>query len=288
MKVFSQDFKTHLGVFLVLLAANAGAFAAETPCPFDEAKGEFAGTPLEQARCLLRPVSEFGRLGEPLAKLPSPLEEIIGKPVMVGRAKLQAYLTARKIGDDAIGGSITNILRAKYFVIHDISAPNYLDKQFPTNINDASWSINNLERWKTNRAAHFFVNRLGDSVAPHPLTQPWRAMKFESRPPKEAKAGMFVHTELVQPRRSDPAGNKGNDGIAPLPGFTEPQLDRLALLYIVASVEHGQWMVPAFHATVDAGIPNGHDDPQNFDLALWAKHLGALIRSIETENDAAK
>ena len=249
-----------LGLGVALVVPFQAMHAAESPCPFDEAKGEFTGTPLEQARCLLRQVKEFGQLEEPLAKLPQPLEDIIGKPVAITGPALDAYLQAHKIGDHAIGGSITNVLPARYFVIHDVSAPNYRTGSFPANINDADWPLNNLERWRTNRAAHFFVNRLGGSVAPHPMTQPWRATKFESRPPREPKIGLFVHVELVQPRRSDPAGSPGNDGIAPVPGFTEPQLDRLALLYVVASVEHGQWLVPCFHATVDAGIPDAHDD----------------------------
>jgi hypothetical protein len=40
--------------------------------------------------------------------------------------------------------------------------------------------------------------------------------------------------------------------------------------------------VPAFHAAVDAGIPDAHDDPQNFDLTRWANHLGALLKSIKS------
>jgi hypothetical protein len=102
---------------------------------------------------------------------------------------------------------------------------------------------------------------------------------------KEKSRGLFVHTELVQPRRSDPTGQPGNDGLAPSPGFTEPQLDRLALLYVVASLQHGSWMVPAFHANVDAGIPDAHDDPQNFDLNLWSKRLNLLLQSLESNSD---
>ena len=39
-------------------------------------------------------------------------------------------------------------------------------------------------------------------------------------------------------------------------------------------------MVPAFHAAVDAGIPDAHDDPQNFDLAHWAKRLNLLLDAL--------
>ncbi len=276
---------------LLILLALASALpcpGAETPCPFDEAKLEFAGTPLEQAKCLLRPVSEFGRLGQQLLALPAPLESLIGQPVKLDRAVLQEYLDAHKIDEATIGGPITNVLRAKYFVIHDTSTPNYHDQPFPANINESDWRLNNLARWRSNSVAHFFVNRLGQSIAGHPLTTPWRATKFESKVLGEKSRGLFVHTELIQPRRADPQGRPGNDGIAPTPGFTEAQLDRLALLYVVASVEHGQWMVPGFHAAIDAGIPDAHDDPQHFDLAEWAKRLGLLLDSLQSGNKSGK
>jgi hypothetical protein len=265
---------------LIALSPVLASSAAESPCPFDETKSEFAGTPLEQAKCLLRPVSEYGHLGQPLAILPAPLESLIGQPFKLDKAVLQRYLDIRKIDESSIGGAITNVLRAKYFVIHDTSTPNYHDQPFPDNINDSDWRLNDLSRWRSNAVAHFFVNRLGQSIAGHPLTTPWRATKFETKELKEKSRGLFVHTELIQPRHADPHGRPGNDGIAPIPGFTEAQLDRLALLYVVASAEHGQWMVPAFHATLDAGIPDAHDDPQNFDLDLWAKRLGVLLNSL--------
>ncbi|MDB6111879.1 MAG: hypothetical protein JWR69_3629 [Pedosphaera sp.] len=275
-----------LGAFaLLFIFAPAHLPAAETRCPFDETKLEFVGSPLEQAKCLLRPVAEFGLLGQPLTTLPGPLESLIGRPVTVNKEKLEHYLEQHAIQETEIGGAITNVLRAKYFVIHDVSAPNYHAQSFPTNINDADWKWNDLNRWRSNQAAHFFVNRLGQSVAPHTLTTPWRATKLESRVLGEKSRGLFVHTELIQPRRADPQGHPGNDGIAPLPGFTEAQLDRLALLYLVASMEHGTWMVPAYHAAIDAGIPDGHDDPQNFDLTLWANRLAALLETVRAEGD---
>jgi len=73
---------------------------------------------------------------------------------------------------------------------------------------------------------------------------------------------------------------RGIDATAPTPGFTAAQLDRLALTYVAASVRRGQWMIPAFHAAIDVGLPNAHDDPQNFDLKLWAQHLRLLLDAI--------
>ena len=64
----------------------------------------------------------------------------------------------------------------------------------------------------------------------------------------------------------------------------EAQYDRLALLYVSASVQHGAWLIPGYHAAVDAGIPDAHDDPQNFNLALWAQRLEALLKAIAVED----
>lgn len=66
---------------------------------------------------------------------------------------------------------------------------------------------------------------------------------------------------------------------APTPGFSDAQEKRLALAYIVASVRAGRWLIPAYHFNVDNGIPDGHDDPQNTDLAAWV----AKIEAIEAE-----
>ena len=55
------------------------------------------------------------------------------------------------------------LLRAKYFVIHDTSTPNYRDKPFPADINDPAWRFNDLDLASKGKVAHFFVNRAGDS-----------------------------------------------------------------------------------------------------------------------------
>jgi hypothetical protein len=92
--------------------------------------------------------------------------------------------------------------------------------------------------------------------------------------------GLFLHVELVQPRRRDPRGGPGNDALAPTPGFTPAQYGTLALLYVVASVRAGRWLVPAFHATLDEGIPDAHDDPQRFDLARFDAAVGDLVGTL--------
>jgi hypothetical protein len=214
----------------------------------------------------------------------------------IEKAAMKHYLAANGILERDIGGSLDeplspatlpngSVTQARYFVIHDVSTPNYLEKSFPANINDATWEWNDLpKRWANTKVAHIFVNRLGDSITvvslSSALPQKRFGTKFARNNLQERAKGLQIHVELVQPRRSDPAGKTGNDAIAPVPGFTEAQMDRLALLYVAASVRRGEWLIPAFHAAVDAGIPDSHDDPQNFELDLWAKRLDVLLKEL--------
>lgn len=98
--------------------------------------------------------------------------------------------------------------------------------------------------------------------------------------------GLFLHVELLQPRRRDPALGPKNDAIAPMPGFTLQQYDKLALLYAMVSARAGSWLIPAYHAALDEGIADGHDDPQNFDLAAFVGALTTLRASLTTQADA--
>ncbi len=69
-------------------------------------------------------------------------------------------------------------------------------------------------------------------------------------------------------------GSNATMPFAPRPGFSVPQLDRLALLYVAASTRREQWLIPAFHGVIDDEFgSNAHDDQQHFDLNLWASRL---------------
>jgi hypothetical protein len=155
---------------------------------------------------------------------------------------------------------------ARYFVIHDTSQPYLGAAPFPADL-DTSDAVNDLSKYPgPDAVAHLFINRRGEMVVGHDFSVPWRATKFESRVIGLPAKGLFLHIENQQPRRADPAGPPGNDRIAPIPGLTPPQYDALALAYIVASARAGHWLIPAFHADLDEGLPDAHDDPQNFDL----------------------
>lgn len=250
--------------------------------------------PREQAQWLLRRVEKYGHLGPPLETLPEPLNSLIGNPVHITISKdiLNRFLEFKNVRNENIGGSINNPLSksrkgepARYFIIHDTSSPTYERSQIfpPANMDTSDWPGNNLNSHiggpENKRKAHVFVNRLGESGTAMDFQKPWRATKYESQ--SMDHKGLFLSVELIQPRRKD---SKGIDSEAPTPGFTVAQMDRLALLYIVASVRGGKWLIPAFHGAVDAGIPDAHDDPQNFDLNLWANRLNILIKTIQAQD----
>jgi hypothetical protein len=300
---------TLLWTSLCLLAPPLGA---ATSCGFDRDALTFAGTPLEQAKCLLRHVRKGGELDSPLAVLPPPLEELIDQVVTVQVDALQRYLDAHGIGAWEIGGPLTQRLSrarnddptaplAHYFVIHDTSIPSLCEApDFPPDMDAPSWRWNSLDEYASFPEAHLFITRDGRSVGPQKRTfaTPWRATKLE-RPREDLRTkGLFLHIENVLPRRCepDPAAPAEwscrrwdpleawwvcrNDRIGPDPGFSDAELDRLALVYTAASVRRGTWLIPAFHAAVDAGIPEAHDDPQNFDLARWAERLARLLAEL--------
>ena len=249
----------------------------------------------DQAKCFLRQVRRYGNLGPTLSSLPPTLDRLLGLPVIdLDRETLRRYLKAQKIQESEIGGSldkpvsransnISSAELARYFIIHDTSTPNFQNGEFPTNINDSRWGGNNLQTWTRNSLrAHVFVSRTGESVTAVNFQIPWRSTGYELEICGDTCKGLFLGIEMVQPRRSDPQGRANNDAIAPTPGFTDTQLDRLALIYIAASVRRGKWMIPAFHAAIDAEIEGGHDDPQNFNLNQWDERLNNLLVKIRS------
>lgn len=262
-------------------------------CRFDPASLSYAGDPAEQARCLLNPVRPVGRLGPPLDRVPAELAARIGKSNLPDRAKFGAWLKKLGMGE-VLGDSLVQKVAyardgdpksrsATYFVIHDTSTPNYGSAPWPRNI-DEDPKVNNLNRYRCSNnieRAHVFINRGGAILLAHDLSVPWRATKFEMATNFDgALKGLFLHVELVQPRRRDPKYGRGNDFVAPDPGFTRPQYDALALVYAVASVRAGSWLIPAYHSVIDEGISNKHDDPQNFELASFAASLERLMAEL--------
>jgi hypothetical protein len=270
-------------------------------CKFDHDIQSFAGTPAEQARCLLNPVEPVGRLGAAMDALPPALEKRVGNGAdLPSRDTLASLLRDRGATQDLIDTLAQPVSHAHdndplarsatYIVFHDTSTPNYRSQPWPVSIDDDP-KVNNLARYECSNdieRAHVFINRGGKIFLAHDFTVPWRATKFETAKNfGPALKGLFLHVELIQPRRALKGYGRSNDFLAPSPGFSQAQYDSLALIYTVASRRAGFWMIPAFHSVLDEGIRNKHDDPQNFDLAQFAQSLDALVGELRTRTAAA-
>ncbi len=294
--------RTRIGAFLTGLClglAGAPAKAAEPApspeallglCRFSVSALGFQGSPVNQARCLLRHVGPRGVISPHPARLPRVLAARVGRPIEIDPGVLERYLGPGRLGmpgdlGDPVSRANDNdpaAPLARYFVIHDTSSLYLGRKPFPPDL-DTSPAINDVTPFLgPNAVAHAFVKRTGEIVWGHDFSVPWRATQFESRVVKLPAKGLFLNIENVEPRRADPAGPPGNDWIAPRHGFTRGEYESLTLLYIVASRRAGAWLIPTFHATLDAGLLDAHEDPQNFEMkafgAALARHLKAIGR----------
>lgn len=258
---------------------------------------------IDQAKCLLRQPKIFGNVGPTLTSLPVPFDQLLTRPTIdISKEQLRRYLQAQGINEADIGGSLDQPVSrtnnnnssaelARYFIIHDTSTPNLGNANFPNNINQSSWEFNNFNKYGSGKKspAHIIINRVGESVTRKDFNIPWRSTKRESDQfcgVNKCK-GLFLAVELVQPRRCQPNPGQSqcspprqNDAKSPDPGFTKAQLDRLAVVYIAASVRRGKWLIPAFHVVLDQIVPGGHDDPQNFNLDQWSNQLNDILTEI--------
>jgi hypothetical protein len=262
------------------------------PCNFNADTLSFAGTPLEQAECLIRPVSPLAHLGPPLSGLPKALADRIGGAApLPDRVALTALINDSGLAPQFAEGLGNDVSRARdndaqapmarYFVIHDTSGPRL--GSF-ANINENA-KINNLERFVCSDSAeiaHAFINRLGSVSSGHDFSVPWRSTKFERALAFGTNLkGLFLHIEMIQPRKRV---RRVRDISAPVPGFTPAQYQQLALLYTIASARAGVWLIPAFHAVIDGDINGGHDDPQNFEIDAFARALDGITERLSAYN----
>lgn len=270
------------------LALTTPARAEEIgECRFDRDTLTFAGTPVEQATCLLRKIKLLAeRVPQPLPPVIRDLMEKGGAPSpAMKEAALAAFPepyqtyarehAARPLSSTEAG------LPALYFVIHDTSTPFFGDEPFPRHL-DRDWKVNSFEPYMNGSiasepVAHIFLSRYGQIWAGHEFSEPWRATKLESRVIGPAARGRMVHIETVQPRRNLPGATNRGQTQGPKPGFSAAQYRQLAALYVYASARAGRWLIPAQHNTVDAGIPDAHDDPQNFELNRFGAEIGKLV-----------
>jgi hypothetical protein len=242
----------------------------------------------------MRGMDSSRNLEPPLQGLPHALAERIGQTTgLPSRATLSDYLSTLglegEFGDFLwlpVSRAHDNDLAApmaRYFVIHDTSGPNFGRRSFPDDI-DGGGKVNDLRNFECHDGwgkAHVVINRTGELLLAHDYSIPWRETKFEQAAEfGGALKGLFLHNEMIQPRRSAPGRGRRNDARSPDPAFTAAQYDRLALLYVIASVRAERWLIPAFHAAIDAQIANGHDDPLNFNIESFATSLDGLITKL--------
>jgi hypothetical protein len=285
---------------LIVLLCIAPSTAWSKGCLWDQTTISYQGSAVEQATCLLRPVAKGGVVADTEIPLPANLTARIGQPVTVSRTAFRRYLAAQGIEETSLGGGLDEPLSttegepaypALYFVIHDTSNILCTRDAFPDDSDapDAPW--NQAALWQSHAQAHLFLTRDGAAYSPQGRTfsVPWRATKHEMSVGISTR-GRFLHIENVQLRRpevdsdaslTNPEGHCANDRIAQSPGFTSRQMHLLGLTYIAASIRAGHWLIPAYHAVIDAPYPGGHDDPQNFDLRSWSQTIDAAVADVE-------
>jgi hypothetical protein len=160
-------------------------------CAFDPGKLSYAGTPVEQAMCLMRGMDTTRNLGPPLTSLPPALASRIGETAgLPSREVLSSYLSKQDLEADFAAhlwepvsrahNNDPNAPMARYFVIHDTSGPNYGHRPFPANI-DTHQLYEKLAYYACSDGwgrAHVFVNRTGEMLVAHDYSIAWRETKF--------------------------------------------------------------------------------------------------------------
>ena len=116
-------------------------------CAFDPETLSFAGTPVQQAMCLMRGMDATRNLGPPLQSLPPGLASRIGETTgLPSREALANFLSKQSLETDFAAHLPEPVSRAhdnepdaplaRYFVIHDTSGPDFGRHGFPDDIND--------------------------------------------------------------------------------------------------------------------------------------------------------
>ncbi|MDR7342173.1 hypothetical protein J2X14_000561 [Pantoea alhagi] len=273
-------------LLLVAGVINSGALLAAEPCKFNDRQGEYEEDKAEQLTCLLRKTDGAAYIFKKQA-IPQGLVSLVKKQrVDFSEGQLKKYLANNNVNEKDIGGDIATPLnkKTKYIVIHDTSTPVALqNNEFPSDIND-EWSGNKLSAYgkSAENNAHVFINRPGQSKTSIDFSTFYRTTKFENE--KIGRRYVFISVELIQPRATLPTQSGiANDYRSPVPGFTDAQLERLAIVYLAGSYRAGKYLLPAFHSVIDIPFKKGgHNDPLNFDLAKWS----GLIDKVNNEISA--
>jgi len=90
---------------------------------------------------------------------------------------------------------------------------------------------------------------------------------------REPRLKSSVNVEIIQPAGSACETNEKKFTLVPLPAYTENQYQNVALIYLEAALQLGQFPEITTHFWVDRGDPSGHCDPRCFHLP----HLFDLV-----------
>lgn len=250
-------------------------------CQFNKSREQFRGDKATQLNCLLRRVKIRGAGADP-QPIPAWLTNNVWEVPKVTADKLAAYLSERNLSQSVtVPGPQISRPRLRYFVIHDTSSPEINGTNLPAEIDTPEYNRRLLccAFSSVRKKVNLIIGRDGasrltiDWGAPRPSA----ATKIEMNSRAASARPIFVHVENIQPR-AKPAGSWA--WIAPDPGLTPAQEERLALAYIVASVRAGRWLMPAYHFNIDAGLPDGHDDPQKMNLPGWTAQVEKIVGEI--------
>src|SRR5688572_4481398 len=90
----TTDHLKHSVWLLVLVMWSVPVEASDRPCAYDEQVHGYVGPPVEQARCLMRPVQKWGRVSDSRPSLPPPLESLIGTTVTLSAEQFRTYIAS--------------------------------------------------------------------------------------------------------------------------------------------------------------------------------------------------
>ena len=62
---------------------------------------------------VLRSVFQYGKMGERLAQIPAPLDDLIGRPVVINPQSLRSFIAVRGIAESDLGGTFSNPCRKR-------------------------------------------------------------------------------------------------------------------------------------------------------------------------------
>ena len=87
-------------------------------------------------------------------------------------------------------------------------------------VGNGNSKINSLNKFRCSDGwgkAHVVINRSGDMLLNHELEISWRETKFEQAANfSGALKGLFLHVELIQPRRAASGHGRHNDAQTPI------------------------------------------------------------------------